>query len=451
MTYSGEGVPPHDLEAERAVIGAMLVSEPALSIIAEKLKREDFYSETHRAIFDAAMALYLRDEPVDRLTISGELTGGWAPHKEYVYKLLESVPTAANANRYADMVRDRAILRSLIDTSDRIREDAYRSEQDSQGVIERSEHRLYEISSGNESSGGSLEPTSSLATELLDDVQQLYEAGGQIAGLESGFGDLDRKVGGFADGDLVLVAARPSMGKTALGLQVAMNVAREGKGVAFFSLEMSRKQLGQRLLSLRSGVSLTQIRSGDIPQDMWTQVVRATAEIGRMPLHIDDTAAISVPSMRSRLRRLHARLKDASLGLVVVDYVGLCSSSANARSREQEIAEISRSLKVLARDFNVPVLALAQLNRSCETRNDKRPMLSDLRDSGSQEQDADIVMFLYRDEYYNPDSDSKGLAEVIVAKHRNGPTGKVELAWIGRQARFASLSRTSDGVVGRAS
>lgn len=436
-------VAPHDLAAERAVIGALLVSEPAGAVVFDMLKARDFYSQTHRVIFEAALRLFTRGEPVDQITLSGELTsvneyesvGGRA----YVFELVESVPTAANARRYAELVRGKALLRSIIDAAERIKQGAYDDPEDVMSFADEAERMLYEVMR-DPASEGALLPLASDASEALEDLQRLYEAGADLTGVSSGFRDLDAMTSGYQDGDLIILAARPSMGKTAKALQTMWNLAKGGVPGAIFSLEMGRKQLVQRLNSQESGVPLGRIRTGRLEATDWTQIIRSTATLADAPLYIDDTSGVSVAAMRSRLRRLHSRI-GRKVGMVMVDYIGLMTGSGNARNREQEVAEISRSLKNLAREFDVPVLALAQLSRACEQRHDKRPVLSDLRDSGGQEQDADLVTFLYRDEYYNPDSLDRGIAEVIIGKARNGPTGQVKLAWIASQARFGSLAR----------
>src|SRR5918994_1724487 len=395
-------VPPHDLDAERAVIGAMLVSETAIAVVAERLAAEDFYSEVHRIIYGAMMRLYSRGEPIDQLTLTNELRsvneferiGG----RPYVFQIVESVPTAANAGRYADIVRGKALLRAIIDVGSRITEDAFREPED------------------------------------------------EVTGVETGFEDLDRLTTGFHKSDLIILAARPAMGKTALSLNAIWHAAGEKKmPVAIFSLEMSKEQLVQRLISQTTRIPTQALRSGNVKAEDWPKLVRGVAEVSRAPIWIDDTAGVTLMEIRAKVRRLASQLNvsgDMPLSLVVVDYLQLMVGQGNrAENRQQEIAEISRGLKVLARDLDVPVLAIAQLSRAVEQRHDKRPLLSDLRDSGSIEQDADMVMFLYRDEYYNSDSDDKGIAEVIVGKHRNGPTGKVQLAWMEQYTKFASLAR----------
>ena len=441
-------VPPHDLDAERAVIGAMLVSESAVAVVAERLAAEDFYSEVHRIIYGAMMRLYSRGEPIDQLTLTNELRsvneferiGG----RPYVFQIVESVPTAANAGRYADIVRGKALLRAIIDVGSRITEDAFREPEDVSEALDSAEQLVYGVS--NRTLREHLAPVSELAPGALEMIQRLYEQEGEVTGVETGFEDLDRLTTGFHKSDLIILAARPAMGKTAMALNAIWHASGEKKmPVAIFSLEMSKEQLVQRLISQTTRIPAQALRSGNVKAEDWPKLVRGVAEVSRAPIWIDDTAGVTLMEIRAKVRRLASQLNVAGelpLSLVVVDYLQLMVGQGNrAENRQQEIAEISRGLKVLARDLDVPVLAIAQLSRAVEARHDKRPLLSDLRDSGAIEQDADMVMFLYRDEYYNSESDDKGIAEVIVGKHRNGPTGKVQLAWLEQYTKFASLAR----------
>jgi replicative DNA helicase len=441
-------VPPHDLDAERAVVGAMLVSETAVAHVAERLSPEDFYSEVHRIIYGSMMRLYSRGEPIDQLTLTNELrnvgefekVGGRA----YVFQIVESVPTAANASRYAEIVRGKALLRDIIEVGSRIAEDAFREPEDVDGALDAAEQLIYDVS--NRTLREHLAPVSELAPGALEMIQRLYEQEGEVTGVETGFDDLDRLTTGFHKSDLVILAARPAMGKTAMALNAIWHAAgQKGMPVAIFSLEMSKEQLVQRLISQNTRIPAQALRSGNVRAEDWPKLVRGVAQVSRAPIWIDDTAGVTLMEMRAKVRRLSSQLSargEGPLALVVVDYLQLMVGQGNrSENRQQEIAEISRGLKILARDLDVPVLAIAQLSRAVEQRHDKRPLLSDLRDSGALEQDADMVMFLYRDEYYNPDSDDKGIAEVIVGKHRNGPTGKVQLAWMEQYTKFASLAR----------
>jgi replicative DNA helicase len=445
-------VPPHDLDAERAVIGAMLVSEAAVAAVAERLDAEDFYSEVHRIIYAAMMRLYSRGDPIDQLTLTNELRsineferiGG----RPYVFQIVESVPTAANAGRYADIVRGKALLRAVIDVGSRITEDAFREPENVSEALDSAEQLIYGVS--NKTLREHLAPIKDLAPGTLEMIQRLYEQEGEITGVETGFEDLDRLTTGFHKSDLVILAARPAMGKTAMALNAIWHASGEKKmPVAIFSLEMSKEQLVQRLISQTTRIPAQALRSGNVKAEDWPKLVRGVAEVARAPIWIDDTAGVTLMEIRAKVRRLASQLNatgEKPLSLVVVDYLQLMiggDARNRQENRQQEIADISRGLKVLARDLDVPVLAIAQLSRAVEARHDKRPLLSDLRDSGAIEQDADMVMFLYRDEYYNSESDDKGIAEVIVGKHRNGPTGKVQLAWLEQYTKFASLARRS--------
>jgi replicative DNA helicase len=394
------------------------------------------------------MRLYSRGDRIDQITLTNELNsinefdrvGGRA----YVFQLVESVPTASNAARYAEIVRGKALLRSVIDVGSRITEDAFREPEDVTEALDSAEQLIYNVS--NNTLKQHLAPVSQLAPGALEMIQRLYEQEGEVTGVETGFEDLDRLTTGFHKSDLVVLAARPAMGKTAMALNAIWHASGEKKmPVAIFSLEMSKEQLVQRLISQTTRIPAQALRSGNVKAEDWPKLLRGVAQVSEAPIWIDDTAGVTLMEMRAKVRRLASQLSAQGgppLSLVVVDYLQLMIGQGSRNdNRQQEIAEISRGLKVLARDLDVPVLAIAQLSRAVESRHDKRPMLSDLRDSGAIEQDADMVMFLYRDEYYNPDSDDKGIAEVIVGKHRNGPTGKVQLAWLEQYTKFASLAR----------
>lgn len=440
-------VPPHDLDAERSVVGALLVSEPAYSAVAGVVSAEDFYSETHRVIFDAVIRLHGRGEPIDQVTVAAELrdvgeferVGG----RQYLFQIFESVPTAANARRYAEIVRSKALSRSMVDLGSRITETFLADPEDVKAEIDRAEQMVYAVSEGPSTSYGfvSLAETGPAS---LERIVVNYEAGGQPVGLGCGLKDVDEKTNGAGAGDLVVLAARPAMGKTAYSLQWAYHAAKSAGPAAFFSLEMSEEQLTQRLQAQHARIEVPRLKNGDIRDEEWTSLTRATNEIGAVPLYIDDTPGVDVAYMRANLRRLQARLKarGEELSLVVVDYLQLMESVKRTENRTQAISDITRGLKILARQLGVPLVALSQLTRECEKRHDKRPQLSDLRDGGSIEQDADMVIFLYRDEYYDEESEEKGIAEVIVGKNRNGATGKVKTTWIAKETRFASLARS---------
>lgn len=448
-------VPPHDLRAERSVIGAILTNSSAFGRVQEIIEVEDFYSETNRVVYRAALNLAGRGDPVDQITITNELrsvdefdrVGGRA----YIFELIEGVPVSVNAHRYAQIVRDKSVLRNLIDAGSRIAEDAFRGSANVSEAVEAAEHIVYEISSegSSRSAGqGGASPLGNLATEALEDIQARFE-GGESPGLRTGFPDLDRMTTGMHPGELVILAARPAMGKTSMALNMIEAAAKqEGSAALIFTLEMSKEQLTKRIISHFSGIPVTALNDGtQMRQEDFPRLLRAVGEAGELPVYIEDTASLAISQIRSKIRRESARLKAQGqrLNLVVVDYLQLMvgDRTRNSESRQIEVGDISRGLKVIARDFNVPVVALAQLSRAVEQRGDKRPMLSDLRDSGSIEQDADKVLFLYRDEYYDESTEDRGIAEVIVSKHRNGPTGKVRLAWAERTAQFRSLARES--------
>lgn len=441
-------IPPQDLDAERAVIGSLLVSEPAVSTVAEILSAEDFYSENHRILFRAAMALYAKSEPVDQLTLINELKAQGELEKcggrSNIMQLVESVPLAANVRRYAEIVQGKALLRRVIDASLRIQEEAFGEPEDPTEALDRAEQLVYEVSN-NRRDRNAILSLEDVSDPVLERIQALYSGEIASSGIPSGLVDLDEITSGFYENDLTILAARPAMGKTALAMDILWHVARHlGKAAAIFSLEMSKEQLTHRLLSRISGIPTSQLRSGQVPDDSWPRLVRAHTELRQASLFIDDTSDTSVGSMRAKLRRLTNQLKhrDRELGLVVVDYIGLMLASDKPGNREQEISEISRGLKKLARDLQVPVIALSQLNRGVEQRHDKRPLLSDLRDSGAVEQDADLVLFIYRDEYYTKgDSEFPGQAEIIVAKHRQGDIGTARVKWIPKEVRFANLAR----------
>jgi len=434
-------VPPHDLEAERAVIGAMLVSEMAVSAVAEKLAAGDFYSEVHRIIYGAMTRLYSRGEPIDQLTLTNELrsvgefekVGGRA----YVFQIVESVPTAANAARYADIVRGKALLRDIIDVGSRITQDAFREPEDVSEALDAAEQLIYGVS--NRTLREHLASVAELAPGALEMIQRLYEAEGEVTGVETGFEDLDRLTTGFHKSDLVILAARPAMGKTALALNAIWHAAgQKGMPVAIFSLEMSKEQLVQRLISQTTRIPAQALRSGNVKAEDWPRLVRGVAEVSRAPVWIDDTAGVTLMEIRAKVRRLSSQLKargEAPLALVVVDYLQLMIGQGNRfENRQQEIAEISRGLKVLARDLDVPVLAIAQLSRAVEQRHDKRPLLSDLRDCVTGD-----TMVLLADGRRVPVRDLVGTAPRVLAMSPEGRIVEAESdrVWsVGRRPVF---------------
>ncbi len=442
-----ERVPPQNLEAEQAVLGAMLIEKEAIARVTELLKGGDFYREAHRLIFEAMLDLYNRNEAVDMITVIEllkredhlERVGGIA----YVTSLANSVPTAANVHYHAKIVEEKALLRQLIQTSTQIAALGYEGSEEVSQIVDQAEKMILEVS--NRRIGGDFTPIKSIVLDAFGKIEQLYESRGGITGLATGFKDLDRLTSGLQKSDLILVAARPSMGKTAFTLNIASNVAiREKKAVAFFSLEMSKEQLVQRMLCAEASIDSQKLRIGELEDDDWTKLINAADRLSGAPIFIDDTAGISVLEMRSKARRLKV---EHDLSLIIIDYLQLMQGSGGkgGENRQQEISEISRSLKGLARELGVPVVALSQLSRSVESRQVKKPMLSDLRESGSLEQDADIVAFLYREDYYNPDTENKNITEIIVAKHRNGPVDSVQLFFHKQFTRFADLTRMPEG------
>src|SRR3954453_15185667 len=424
-------VPPQNLDAEESVLGAMLLSPGAIGAVSELLDAGDFYRESHGTIYRAALALYAKGEPVDAITLTDELDrrseleriGGQAK----VHELAALVPATSNAAHYAKIVREMATLRGLIRAGSDIARLGFDRPGETVDLVDRAEQIVFELSQQRVSS--EFAHIEDLLKESFERITALYEAGADVTGAPSGFRDLDRLTSGFQPGNLIIVAARPSMGKSALGLCVAANLAlRNNMPVAMFTLEMSKSEVTQRLLCSEAKVESQRLRTGKLAQDDWPRLVAAGDKLMKAPIYVDDTGSITMIEIRSKARRLKTR--EPNLGLIIVDYLQLMTSGTSAENRVQEVSQISRSLKVLARDLDVPILAMSQLSRAVEHRHDKRPILSDLRESGSIEQDADLVMFIYRDEYYNDESDQQGLAEVHLAKHRNGPTDAVKLSFL---------------------
>ena len=438
-------VPPNDIEAEQAIIGSMLTDRDAVISAIEVLKPEDFYREDNKTIYEAILNLYTRSEPIDVITVRAELesmgkldnVGGL----EYLAELPEKVPTTANASKYIKIVEEKATLRSLIKTANEIIELGYNPTEDVDDIMEGAEKKIFNIMQDKDQKGYS--PLKNVLVESFTKLEELYNRKQHITGVPSGFIDLDYRTAGFHGSELILIAARPAMGKTAFALNIATNaVLRANVPTAVFSLEMSKEQLVNRILSSESMVDSNKIRTGKLEEDDWTKLAEAIGPLSEGEMYIDDTPGINIMEIRAKCRKLKI---EKNIGLVVIDYLQLIQGSGKRNgSREQEISEISRSLKILAKELNVPVIALSQLSRAAEQRPDHRPMLSDLRESGAIEQDADIVMFLYRDDYYNPDTDKKGIAEVIIAKHRGGSTGTVDLRWLGNYTKFVNLAKGFD-------
>jgi replicative DNA helicase len=434
-------VPPQNLEAEESVLGAMMISPGAIGAVSEVLDASDFYRESHAKIYRAALSLYAKGDPVDAITLVDELeergdlegVGG----RVRLHELAALVPASANAGHYAQIVREMATLRGLINAGSEISRLGWERPGDAVDLVDKAEQVVFDLSQARVTSEFS--HIDELLKEGFERITALYEAGADITGVPSGFRDLDRLTSGFQPGNLIIAAARPSMGKSALGLCMAANLAvRHETPVALFTLEMSKSEVTQRLMCSEAKVESNRLRTGKLGPDDWPRLTAACDKLAKAPIYVDDTGSITMMEIRSKARRLKTR--EPNLGLIVVDYLQLMTSGSSAENRVQEVSQISRNLKVLARDLDVPILAMSQLSRAVEQRHDKRPILSDLRESGSIEQDADLVMFIYRDEYYNEESDQQGLAEVILAKHRNGPTDAVKLSFLKRYAKFADLA-----------
>lgn len=438
-------IPPHDIDAEQAVLGSMLTDKDAVNAAIETLKEDAFYRDDNRAIYQAIINLYSKSEPIDIITLKDELEsmdkfeqiGGY----EYLASLPDKVPTTANVQKYIKIVEEKAILRKLIKTANEIIELGYSPTEDVEDIMDGAEKKIFDIMQSKNQKGYT--PIKDVLVESFTKLEELYNRKQHVTGVPTGFSELDYKTAGLHGSELILVAARPAMGKTAFALNIAANAALRGNtAVAVFSLEMSKDQLVNRILCSEAMVDSNKVRTGKLEEDDWVKLAGAIGPLSETDIYIDDTPGISVMEIRTKCRKLKM---EKNIGLVVIDYLQLIQgSNKRAGSREQEISEISRSLKILAKEINVPVIALSQLSRAVEQRPDHRPMLSDLRESGAIEQDADIVMFLYRDDYYNKESEKKDIAEVIIAKQRGGSTGTVELLWMGNYTKFVNLERRFD-------
>ncbi len=427
---------PFSRDAEQAVLGGILIDPAGLDLITGIITAEDFYLEEHRSIYSAMQGMYLKSRNIDVVTLIDELVhqGVYdeAGGKEYIRLITETVPSASNIKDYALIVRDKATLRSLIGACDEVSEAAYTEEEDVQRLVEMAESKIYAIAEQKESK--TFVHIRDALLQVYSNLQELQVNKEETLGMKTGFSGLDRVLVGMGKSDLVLVGARPGMGKTSFAMNVAVSAAkRTKKAVCVFSLEMSAEQLVSRLLSSEALVDSYALRSGELSDDDWQKLAHASSELSECEILIDDTTGMTVAGMMAKLRRVK------NLGLVVIDYLGLMQSERRIDNRVQEVSEISRNLKLMAKEFKVPVICCAQLSRGPESRTDKRPMLSDLRDSGAIEQDADIVMFLYRDEYYKDKDNPQSTAEVIVAKNRHGSTGKVEMGWLGQYTKFTTL------------
>ena len=439
-------VPPHSIEAEQSVVGAMLMDRDAITTASEIICGDDFYQTAYGVIFDSVVELFNEGKPVDLITLQNRLKEKDVPEEisslEFVRDLLAAVPTSANVKYYAEIVAEKSTLRKMIKMNEEIANACYLAKEPVEAIMERTEKKVFELVQNR--NNGDFVPIKQVVLNALEKIEKSSKSKGTVTGIPTGFIDLDYKTSGLQPSDLILVAARPSMGKTAFVLNIAQHVAfRQNKTVAIFSLEMSKEQLVNRLFSLESYVDAQLLRTGNLKDSDWEKLIEGAGIIGRSNLIIDDTPGISISEMRSKCRKYKL---EHNLELIIIDYLQLMSGSVGGRSesRQQEISDISRSLKALARELHVPVISLSQLSRALEQRPDHRPMLSDLRESGAIEQDADVVMFIYRDDYYNKDTEHVNEAEIIIAKQRNGPIGTVTLTWLPQYTKFANSQRKQD-------
>ena len=437
-------IPPHNTDAEQSVIGAMLIDPETIMNISPILHSEDFYQPSYGILYDAMVELYMSGKPIDQVTLAEKLREKNAPSEisspDYLVALVTAVPTSANAQVYASIVSEKATLRRLIKVTDSISSSCYLDREPLEAILDQTERSVFDLvkKEGRED----FKPIDKIVIDVLGKIEAASKNHGVVTGLATGFADLDRMTTGLQPSDLILIAARPSMGKTAFALNIGQYATMKlRKKVAIFSLEMSREQLVNRLLASASRVDAQVLRNGSLREDDWERLVEGAGDVGESGLIIDDTPGITVSELRTKCRQFQL---EYGLDLVIIDYLQLMSASTRSRSenRQQEISDISRSLKTLARELEIPIVALSQLSRAVEKRDSKRPMLSDLRESGAIEQDADVVMFLYRDDYYNKDSEEPNVAEIILAKQRNGPVGTIKLAWIPKYTVFANRERS---------
>ncbi len=432
---------PNSLEAEQSVIGSMIMDKEAIVIASETLIKEDFYHQQYGILFESMIELYNEEQPVDVVTLQNRLREKDVPAElssmEFVGELVTAVPTSANIKYYANIVKEKSTLRKLIKVNEEIANECYLQNESVDDIMADTEKKIFNLLQNK--SGGDYVPIKTVVINALEKIEQASKTKGSVTGIATGFVDLDYRMSGLQPSDLILVAARPSMGKTAFVLNIAQYVAfHSDMCTAIFSLEMSKEQLVNRLFSLESRVDAQLLRSGNLADSDWEKLIEGAGTIGRSKLIIDDTPGISISELRSKCRKYKL---EHDLKLIIIDYLQLMSGSGKSDSRQQEISDISRSLKSLARELNVPVIALSQLSRQVEQRPDHRPMLSDLRESGAIEQDADVVMFIYRDDYYNKDTPDKNIAEIIIAKQRNGPIGTVNLVWLPQYTKFANMEK----------
>ena len=432
---------PNNLEAEQSVIGSMIMDREAIIVASETLHREDFYHQQYGVLFEAMVELFNEEQPVDVVTLQNRLREKDVPAElssmEFVGELVTSVPTSANIKYYANIVREKAMLRRLIKVNEEIANQCYLDRDSVEDIMAETEKQIFNLLQNR--GGEDFVPIKQIVIQALEKIEMASKQKGNVTGIATGFVDLDYRMSGLQPSDLVLVAARPSMGKTAFVLNIAQYVAfHSNLATAIFSLEMSKEQLVNRLFALEARVDAQLLRSGNLADSDWEKLSEGAGTIGKSKLIIDDTPGISISELRSKCRKYKL---EQDLKLVIIDYLQLMSGSGRSDSRQQEISDISRSLKGLARELNVPVIALSQLSRQVEQRPDHRPMLSDLRESGAIEQDADVVMFIYRDDYYNKDTENKNIAEIIIAKQRNGPIGTVNLVWLPQYTKFANMEK----------
>jgi replicative DNA helicase len=434
-------IPPHNLDAEQSVLGAMMASKEAIANVVEVLQAEDFYQPAHVEIFEAIMSIFGRGEAPDAITVAEELKrrgtletiGG----KPYILGLLDAYPTASSAARYARIVEEHSRLRRLVDAGNKVQEIGFAIPENVDAAVDEAEEIIYQVA--DRRLRNDLQVIKPLLNESMEEIEKLYERGESITGTASGFHDLDEITSGFQPSNLIIVAARPSMGKSALMSDFALHAALKGnKPVVLFNLEMSRHELVKRFLASDAKVDAQRLAKGSLQEQDWTRLSASLGRLAEAPIFIDDSANVTLMEIRAKCRRIKQK---HGLGLVIIDYLQLMQSPSKSENRQQEVSEISRNLKILARELHVPVICASQLNRGVEYRSDKRPLLGDLRESGSIEQDSDVVMFIYRDEVYNPDSEARGEAELLIAKHRNGPTGVVRLAFMNQYTKFASIAR----------
>ena len=435
-------IQPHSPEAEQSVIGSMIMSEDAIDVASEKLTGDDFYHRQYGVLFDAMVELHTEGKPVDLITLQNKLREKDVPPElagiDAIREIMDIVPTSANVKNYAEIVYEKSVLRRLIKITEGITNECYQGKGALNDVLADTEKKIFGLLQNQQS--GEMESIKSIVMRTIDSIEAVAKNKGTVTGVETGFYDLDAMTAGFQKSDLIIVAARPSMGKTAFVLNIAEYAAvKHDTPVAIFSLEMSKDQLVKRILAMNSHVDSQDIRTGNLEDEDWAKLVESAANISKSKLLIDDTPGISVMELRSKCRKMKL---ENNIGMIIIDYLQLMSGSKNnGESQQQVISDISRSLKAIAREINVPVIALSQLSRAVEQRPDKRPMLSDLRESGAIEQDADVVMFIYRDDYYNKDSEDKGISEIIIGKQRNGPTGTVKLHWESKLTKFQNLLR----------